>query len=369
MRVAYVANIRLPTEKAHGIQIMKTCEALALLGHDVELIVPNRKTHITDDPFSYYGVKKHFPIRRLPVWDTAMYGRFGFLLQSLTFACTLRYHLREKTYDVLYSRDEHILAFLKAPFVWESHTGAWNRAAQRVARRAKHIVTISNGLKEFYATKGIRASCITVAHDGIDPAQFANPESKEAARARLGLLTDTQIAMYIGRLDGWKGTDTLLQAAKLLPSNVMVVIIGGEPEQVSALSSQYPNVRFLGFHPYKKLADNMVAADVLILPNTGTDKVSTTFTSPLKLFAYMTSGVPIVASDLPSIREVLDEHSAILVPPDDVAALATGIQRALQEAGTRATAASERVKKYSWKCRAERIVVALSVQNSFQCKQ
>lgn len=359
MRIAYIANIRMPTEKAHGVQIMKTCEALVRLGHDVELVIPNRKTHITDDPFSYYGIKTQFPIQRLPVWDTAMYGRFGFLLQSFTFAISVRRYLRRNRCDIIYSRDEHILMFMSGHYVWESHTGSWNGPARIVARRAKHLAVISGGLKVFYEKKGIPADHITVAHDGIDLEEFANPQSKEMSRSRLGLPHDKKIALYIGRLDGWKGTDTLLATAAYLPNDFVVAIIGGEPAQVKELSARYPAIRFLGFHPYSKLADNMSAADVLVLPNTGKDVISVSYTSPLKLFAYMTSGKPIVASDLPSIREILDERSAFLVPPDNTEALAQGIRDAVVEGNVRAIEAARVVEQYSWTHRAERVGAAL----------
>lgn len=360
LSICYIANIRLPTEKAHGVQIMKTCEAFTALGHDVELVVPNRKTDITEDTFLYYGLKTQFPLRRLSVWDTVRYGRIGFLLESFLFAFAVRRYIRGKTFGMLYGRDELVLVHLPFPYVWESHTGSWNRVARTVARRAKRIVVISQGLKDFYIEKGVPAEKISVAHDGVDIEQFAHSQSKDAARMRLNLPLDATIAMYIGRLDGWKGVATLLEASKNLPNNIVLAVIGGEPEQVAQLSLRYPNVRFLGFRPYKELADNMAAADVLVLPNTGTDEISTRFTSPLKLFAYMTSGIPVVASDLPSIREILDEHTAFLVPPDDAVALAEGIRCALAEGSVRATNALVRVAEYSWKRRAEHIVEAYS---------
>ncbi|TSD05074.1 MAG: group 1 glycosyl transferase [Parcubacteria group bacterium Greene0714_7] len=356
LSICYIANIRLPTEKAHGVQIMKTCEAFSTLGHDVELVAPNRKTDITEEVFSYYEITGKFNIRRLPVWDTVRYGRIGFLLESFLFAFAVRRYIGKKTFEMLYSRDELVLMHLHLPYVWESHTGSWNRAARTVARRAKRIVVISQGLKDFYIKKGVPAEKISVAEDGVDIEQFAHPQSKDAARTRLNLPHDADIVMYIGRLDGWKGVVTLLEASKNLPNNSVLVVIGGEPAQVAELSHRYPNVRFLGFRPYKELADNMAAANVLVLPNTGTDEISTRFTSPLKLFAYMTSGIPIVASDLPSIREVLDEQTAYLVPPDDAVALAEGIGRALIDGSARAQEALKHVEEYSWKRRAEHII-------------
>src|SRR3989344_6026752 len=88
MRIAYLANIRLPTEKAHGLQIMKTCEAFVKAGHEVELIVTDRKTPITEEPFAYYGVKTKFTITRLSVPDTVHWGKVGFWWEMFNFART-----------------------------------------------------------------------------------------------------------------------------------------------------------------------------------------------------------------------------------------------------------------------------------------
>ena len=60
MKILYLAQIRLPTEKAHGIQIMKTCEAFAEQGAEVVLVVPSHRGDIRQDPFEYYRVKRNF---------------------------------------------------------------------------------------------------------------------------------------------------------------------------------------------------------------------------------------------------------------------------------------------------------------------
>ena len=93
-KIYYVANIRLPTEKAHGVQIMKMCEAFARRGAVVELVVPNRRTHIAGDPFDYYGVEENFSITRLSVIDSVSLGRLGFLLETLSFAISAFFHIR-----------------------------------------------------------------------------------------------------------------------------------------------------------------------------------------------------------------------------------------------------------------------------------
>ncbi len=358
MKIAFVANVRMPTEKAHGIQIVKTCEALADVGHDVILLVPKRKTGITENPFSYYGAKKNFVIEALPAWDTVSFGMVGFILETLSFAFSVRKYLHRASVDVVYGRDELVLACLPHGYVWESHTGAWGWVARMVAGKARKMVTITQGLKDFYVERGIAEDRIVVAHDGVDVAQFENKETKAVSRKRLLLPPKARIAMYVGRLDGWKGTETFLEASRKIPDTLFVVI-GGEEKQIRELSPRYPYVRFLGPRPYKELKDNMASADVLVLPNTGMDEVSVRFTSPLKLFAYMASGIPITASDLPSIREVLDDTSAYLVPADDAGALAEGITSALSDKGVRAKEALNRVRTYSWAERARSILTVL----------
>lgn len=363
MNIRYVANIRFPTEKAHGVQIVKMCEAFARAGHSVELIVTDRSTNIHEDPFAYYGVQPNFSIKRIRTPNTLWLGPLGFIVQSYVFAFRASVYMRNSKEGVVYGRDERVLFLLMnrgiSQIVWETHTGAWNSAARKVSQRAQRIVAISKGLKDFYVEKGVPAERIVVAHDAIDLDQFAHPESKESARTRLGLPQDKKIAMYIGRLDGWKGVGTLLEASRALPPEWLVVIIGGEPRQVSALSEEYQNVKFLGYRPYTELADNQVAADVLVLPNTGKDEVSVRFTSPLKLFSYMASGVPIVASDLPSIREVLDENSAELVMPDSQVALRDGIEQALRSPG-KAAQAKILARGFSWQSRADAVIDSIA---------
>lgn len=360
MKIAYVANIRLPTEKAHGVQIMKTCESLVLSGADVQLVVTDRPTAIAEDPFAYYRVATRFPITYIRVPNALRFGKLGFWLDTRMFARGCRRVLRDRAYDVVYGRDEAVLAQLSGTpaRVWETHTGADNRAVRSLIRDGVRIVAISQGLRDFYIKLGAPAENIIVARDAVDLEPFAHPESRESARARLGLPQDKRIVMYIGRLDGWKGSETLLEASTLLPSDVLLVVIGGEEEQIAPLRSRYPHVHFAGFRPYREIADNQAAADVLVIPNTGRDRVSARFTSPLKLFTYMASGKPIVASDLPSIREVVDETSAYFVAPDDPAALARGIETALHDpsAAQKAAQAREKVTEYTWAARAKRII-------------
>jgi hypothetical protein len=91
MKIVYVANARLPTERAHGLQIMQMCDAFARAGHEVALVVPDRQNPITATPWEYYGLEPCFMIVRVPIFDFIPYdrrlGNAALWLSTLWFVC------------------------------------------------------------------------------------------------------------------------------------------------------------------------------------------------------------------------------------------------------------------------------------------
>jgi glycosyltransferase involved in cell wall biosynthesis len=142
---------------------------------------------------------------------------------------------------------------------------------------------------------------------------------------------------YTGHLYAWKGAHTLARAAGLLPPDVRVCIVGGTPADVEAFrrflaQNELQRVRLVGYVPPGEVPLWLAAADVLALPNSAGEAISARYTSPLKLFEYMAAGRGIVASDLPSLREVLEDGAnARLVAPDSPADLARGLLELLDD--------------------------------------
>jgi glycosyltransferase involved in cell wall biosynthesis len=144
------------------------------------------------------------------------------------------------------------------------------------------------------------------------------------------------------------------------------VIIGGLPgepdlERLRARADAAGvtnRVTFTGLVEPARVPGLLAGADALVLPNPAS-AISTAFTSPLKLFEYMAAGRAIVASDLPAIREVLEDGvNALLVTPGDAEALAAGIRRLMDDpalAMRLAGAAFATVHQYTWARRAERL--------------
>jgi glycosyltransferase involved in cell wall biosynthesis len=360
MKILYIANIRVPTEKAHGIQVMKMCEAFAKQVQ-TELVLPRRYSVIKDDPYQYYNVAKNFTITKLGTIDTVRLGWAGFLLQALSFALSSFLYIRKQPRDVvIYTRDGFVVlaAYLAGrQSVFEAHMLPENILHRFVIAKATKIVSISEGLRkaflEFY--KG----SMIVAPDAVDLEEFAVSLTSAQARLGLGIETKLPAVMYVGKLDSWKGYDVLLEASRFLEGVAQVVIIGGDENQVIGLKIKYPNVIFKGYLPYRELPGHQRAADVLVIPNSAQSDISRLYTSPLKIFAHMASGVPIIASDLPSIREVLGEQNALLVPPDDPKGLANGIKKLLTDkelSGRLARRAQEDSLRYSWQGRAKQII-------------
>jgi len=363
-KIFYIANIRLPTERAHGIQIMKTCEAFVKNGSDVTLIVPHRFNKIKADPFVYYGVKPQFSIVRVPTIDLVRFGKIGFFIGTIFFSeCVVWYiRLQRQKEKIIYSRDVWPLintSFLGWKLFWEAHMGSRSFLTRKLLKRLTGLITITNGLKNLYEHLGIAAGRIFVAPDAVDLNDFNVSVSRAESREKLSLPSDKKIAIYIGLLDAWKGYRTLLEASKLIQDNtILIVIIGGTDTQVSELRKEYSQVRFLGYQEYSALPVNQKSADVLVIPNSAKYPISKYFTSPLKLFAHMASGVPIVAADLPSIREIVDESDVVFFAPDDPVDLAKKITLTLSDskATERAMHAKGKASLYSWDNRGKNII-------------
>ena len=237
--------------------------------------------------------------------------------------------------------------------------GRYNWEVARIRRSGIKVVVITQALKEFYISRGVPANHILVAHDAVNLEEFDTDVSQEEARRLLGLPLDKKIVMYIGALKEWKGYRTLLEASYDLPGDVQVVIIGGGTKVVKDLQDAYPRVTFLGSRPYRDLPVNQKAADVLVIPNTNTNDPFERFTSPLKVFAHMASGVPMVVSDVPPLREVLSERTALLYEPGNSADLAAKIHEVLEspdKAAQRAERARVEVEEYTWDKRAHAIL-------------
>jgi glycosyltransferase involved in cell wall biosynthesis len=365
MKLIYLADIRLPTEKAHGIQIMKMCEAFAAEGLEVELIVPNRRNVISKDPFVFYSVRRNFKIRKIPSIDFNFlnFKHLQFFIQFISFLVSARIVLFFEKYDILYGRDAFYSNFFRNVSV-EVHSIAknFNYFYVKSLNRAKTILVLTSYIKDRLIKSGLNGKRITIAPDAVDLKDFEQKSEKERARKEVGLPLDVKIILYTGHLYGWKGVNTLAESAKSFGKNELFVFVGGTAQDIDLFKKKYADVKnilVVGQKPHSEIPLYLASADVLVLPNSGKEDISRFYTSPMKLFEYMAAGKPIVASSLPSIREILNETNAIFFEPDNSSSLAGSIRKVLGDEGLGRRISFQSlddVRKYTWENRAKNII-------------
>ena len=390
MRILYLTDIRFPLERANGIQTVETCYALAERGHTVVLLVRPDTQRPRRDPFEFYGLA---PCARLIVRTTVVFGspvmrRVAYLAQAVIAVATAI----PGGVDVVITRDLGVASAVlrlprrvRPPLVYESHgfspalaeampnlaTGAAAASPskirrllgreRRVWRDAEGYIAISNGLTaDLIERLGTRDALMAVA-DGLrlDPQRRFVPPRRQRS----------PVVAFAGHLYPNRGVDVLLRALALLP-DVRGLIIGGHPAEADLVRLQTmarelgidDRVTFTGLVQRNHVPTLLEQADVLLMPYVKT-LITERYASPLKLFEYMGLGKPIVGSDLPAVREILqDGENARLVEPGDPDALAAGIRQVLDDgdfAERIARRAFEQAPAYSWERRAERIETLL----------
>jgi len=382
MKILYIANVRMPTEKAHGHQIMKMCELFASNGAKVKLVLPNRVNQLGQlDMFDYYQVKNNFVIKKLKIFDPVFLMRapagWYIKLQSLFFIVSLFFYLlfiKNRQKIIFYTRDEYLLPVLNIfskNIVWEGHAlPANSRRYVKYFNRIRALVVLTGEMKKQLEQAGVRASQIMVSPDAVDLDIFGIEMSMEMARKELSLPADRIILGYTGsfKTKGMdKGINDIIKAVNLLKKNwpkIFFVAVGGNNTDIDYYRSLAVDagvekqILFLGKVSQDKLAIYQQAFDVLLMPFPWTEHYAY-FMSPLKMFEYLAAKRPIVASDLPTIREILDEKSAVFCRPDDPADLAAKIESVLKNrdlAQAIANGAYDKSRQYTWDSRVKRII-------------
>jgi glycosyltransferase involved in cell wall biosynthesis len=393
-RLLYLINARLPTEKAHGYQVAKMCQAFAAAGCDVELWHPRRRQGPggpgTASLFAYYGIPTQFRVRTLPNLDVVpvldrrspRVGSALFHLHAGIWGLLAARAARRRHAALYYTRDLALafwLVFFGCPTVCELHRGAggaarWILRAIAGRRSLRGVVAITAAGRDEVVAAGVAPAKALVAADGVDLAMFDGLPSRAECRDRLGLSPDRPIVGYVGRLRTMgmeKGVADLVRALRTLPASLrspLLLCVGGPPEAqedyrqlANRLGLPEDSLRFVDRVANTDVPLWIRACDVVTLPFPATPYFER-FPSPMKLFEYLASGVPILASDLPSIREVLTHNeTAWLVPPGYPEATAAGLVTLLENdalAARLAAAAHRLAPEYSWNRRAAAILAS-----------
>lgn len=253
--------------------------------------------------------------------------------ESVFLAALLKPFFR---FRLIYDMDDVLsLRLARSGFLRCGPLGRGVAALERwMLRCADVVVTNSRETTRFARCRGAAGRIVFYDHAPSLPAALSgrrrDPAEREGLRRRWDL-EGRKVILYAGNLEPYQGVDLLIESLpevfRASPS-AFCVVIGGREDQIAALRRRCralgieAGVRFLGPRPFPETFQFMQAADVLVSPMTQKKAV------PMKLYAYVGSGTPILATDLPNHRELLDEESAVLVPARS-APLAEGLLRIL----------------------------------------
>ena len=366
MKLAYLATSIIPSRTANSVQVMRMCEAFAENGHEVLLLVPNRRALMESgvhDPFAHYGVQQTFALEHLP-WLRLRGRRHIFALLSALRA--VRWSA-----DLVYGRNPLGLfwaALLGKRVILEMHglprlgTTADRLVYRALARsrRLVHVVAISEELARRLRPYFPRHA-VVVAHDG------ASPHGARKERRAVDSNVPLRVG-YVGHLYPGRGVEVVLGLARRFPA-VRFELIGGTERDIAQWRERplTENVSFSGYVPPQEVANRCAGFDVLLMPYQrkvavhGARGDTSSWMSPLKMFEYMATSKPIISSDLPVQREVLrNGENALLVPPDDLEAWKLALLRLIDDAALRrklgANARADFEREYTWGSRAAKVL-------------
>ena len=261
--ILYIANARIPTEKAHSLQIMKTCESFARNGVSVDLVVPNRKNNIKEDAFNFYKVESNFKITKTSCIDflenNIIPKLFSFWIQSITFYFSAKKYIKQNPDSIYYTRDLLIAGLLPkkvGSVFYEVHTvpDSVNFIYKRAWNNSKGLVVISEGIKKELIRLGVAENKITISRDAVDIEQFNISETKEESRNKLNLPQDKKIIVYTGHLYDWKGAHILAEAASNI-NEVEFYFVGGTEKDISFFKENFTstNIHIMGHQKHETI--------------------------------------------------------------------------------------------------------------------
>jgi glycosyltransferase involved in cell wall biosynthesis len=350
-RVLLVAPQPVLANRGTPLNVLQVCRALIDSGHEVHLLaIPLGE----NDPPA--GVTCHF-VGRLPfvrhvptgfslgkmAYDALLAVRMTALLTRRRFAMV--HAIEEAAFfavplarlfrtPAITDLDSDICQQLAAhPSVLARSLAGTARVLRRHAlRRSAAAVTVAGHLSGLVASESPATPIFEIPDIPVDAAMREPDMSKAAALGREVGVRSKRLAVYTGNLDPRQGIGTLIDALPLVRQRVPdaeLLVVGGERREIEVLRRAASDrgvtaaVHFAGSRPLGEMPEFMALASVLVSPRLEP------LVTPLKIYTYMSSGRPIVATDLPTHRVVLDEESAVLVPPTPEG-LADGIARVMQ---------------------------------------
>ncbi len=374
MRILFLSSVRIPSEKASGLAIVRQCEGFVGNGHQVDLVIPKRNNAVQPSVQEAYGFSPEFSVREIKLPGIYNLGKPGFIFMLMRDAIKMFmiFLKNRKSTDLVYTRDHRLLL----PFVLfgysqkcflELHTKHTDTLAKFIVRKVKKVIVISEGLKSFY--QPVRKE-IQVEPSGVNLEQFKNLPPVAEIKKKLSLPNDKFIFGYVGKYQTMgedKGVNEIIQAFGLAlkeRQDIFLLLVGIAADEKATVSEVFKETG-VSEDAYSileldqsRFAEYLISSDILLMNYPNTEHYAH-FMSPTKLFAYMAAGKPIISSDLPSIRSVVAKDEVLFVTAGDISAYSKGMLNVLgdfKELQTVADEARKLSEKHNWNERGRRII-------------
>ena len=229
-------------------------------------------------------------------------------------------------------------------------------------RAADEVVVVTEGFRDHITARGIPSSKVHTIRNGVDLGKFSPDHQPPAGtRERLGARDGELLVLYIGAHGISQGLASVVDAAALMadrPVHFSLVGEGADKEKVLARVRELSagNVTNLPGVPRDEVADLLAAADVCLVPLRDVP-LFTTFI-PSKMFELMAAGRPIVGSVAGEAKAILDQAGAMVVPPEDPAALAAALDELIDDPDRRSEMAKQGYEFVSNEFNRERLAAA-----------
>jgi glycosyltransferase involved in cell wall biosynthesis len=323
------------------------CNSYVKYFHEVSMWIPNVKPTSFEflkykrNPYKFYGIPNKFQIIRLFTIEWLWLFKLSPFLWNLFAASIFAINvsiklLMNRGESIVITRDwvvlRAILLFKKIKIInpeiyFEAHK--FSRLLQNHYKLCNGVITVNRHLAD--KLKNNNVTNIICESGAVNPEEYEKVEKYKFTKKKSYKVT------YIGNLFEWKGVYTLADSLKYVKTTIELVVVGGSEHEFQEYKNyinkcRIENVTLVGHVKKIDLGKYLREADVFILPNSAKDTESFYYTSPIKLFEYMYSKRPIIASKIPSICEILiDKHNALLFESDNPRDLANKIDRVLSD--------------------------------------
>lgn len=351
MKILFLAPQPFFRVRGTPINIRSLVTALGEAGHEVDLVcypygedvhIPGVRIHRVRRLPWVKDVKVGPSLAKIPLdlliffkaWNLLSRNRYDVIHAVEESAFMALWLKRRFRCHFIYDMDSHISDQLRyTGFLSSGPVLALVRRMEKSAcRGADLVITVCPSLTETVTRIAPEARVVQIEDAPLQASFHEDGEGAKRLRSQLGI-GNRPAVVYTGNLESYQGVALLVRAARKVVEKipeVCFVIVGGEPYQVSSLvqlTKQLQledNVIFTGKRPLEEMPAFMTLATLLVSPRVSGENTA------LKLYTYMQSGRPIVATRLPTHTQVLDDTCAVLVAPDP-SMLAEGILQVLRD--------------------------------------